>query len=180
MYRYFFIIVSIFIYFTSMQASQIVESTDIGGKVGIVRAELMEIEKNEYVTYAEIRLFHDQATIPFQRIAVDVEIERPYFEFVDLNGDTYKDLVFYRTCGAGYQCVGPFPFAGDVYIFNPDRERFEALSALSERGEVQSAKRKGCATVYYKSGLSGYTTETWCIDKRSCSGWKLKSLDGGE
>lgn len=163
-----------------VQAAPPVVSADIGGKVGVVRAELMDIERREYITYSEIRLFHNQATTPFQRIAVDVEIEGPYFEFVDLNGDGYRDLVFYRTCGAGYQCVGPSPYAGDVFIFRPKTARFEEVLVLSGRGDVQAAKTRGCATVDYKSGPAGYARETWCIDKRSFGGWKLKSRIAGE
>lgn len=155
---------------------------DIGKSVGILRFELVKIVVEPYERFksvaAEIRIFGPSSTKPVQTIETQIGISNPQFSIADLNGDGFKDLVFYNDCAGFLACFGP-TIGADVYLYIPKLRQFVKSQTLSGRGEVAPSASKGCAEVNHKSGPAGYTDETWCFNQKT-GRWKLVKSSGGE
>lgn len=156
------------------------EST-ISPQLGKFRFELRSLGASPYKlwesTPAELVVYRQSGDV-LQRLPLDVEISSPWFEFVDLNGDGYVDLLVYNACAGLALCAGPTR-AADVLIFAPKLGRFVKSKTLSGRGEITKSKAKGCVVANYKSGLAGYTDEEWCFDIKT-GRWKMVGSSGGE
>jgi len=154
------------------------EST-IDARLGKFRFELRNLGAVPYTlwesTPAELVVYRPSGNV-LQRLSLDVEISSPWFEFVDLNGDGYVDLLVYNACAGFALCSGPTR-AADVFIFSPKLGRFVKSKTLSGRGEIAKSKAKGCVVANYKSGSAGYTNETWCFDIKTGS-WKMVGSSG--
>jgi len=111
-------------------------------------------------------------------LPVIVGINDPSFQFIDVNGDGYKDLLLYDACVGYAGCAGP-SIAADVYLYIPNLKRFAQSKTLSGRGEIQPSSKKGCVIVNFKSGMQGYTDEEWCFNL-STGKLKMISSSGGE
>ena len=128
-------------------------------------------------TPAEIIVFRATGEI-LQKLSVEVELETPFFDFIDLNDDGYVDMLLYSSCAGFATCAGPTR-AADVYLFAPKLGRFVKSKTMSGRGEISKSKIRGCVVANYKSGLAGYTDEEWCFNI-STGRWKLVGSSGGE
>ena len=121
----------------------------------------------------ELRFYLNESAASFFSIRAEAGAIPPSIDVLDLNGDGYKDVVFYRM-KSGYG--GSPTRGGDVLIYAPKLKTFVRSEALSERGEITVGQRKGCADVLYKSGPSGYTREQWCFNQQR-GRWRMVSRE---
>lgn len=100
----------------------IIDTANIGNGVGEYRFELHKIGTGNYRRNndisAEIRIYKKGTTTILQRLQVIIEIDDPGFQFMDVNGDGYNDLLLYDACVGFAGCSGP-SIAADVFILNP-------------------------------------------------------------
>lgn len=113
---------------------------------------------------------------PFQSTETSVLMSSPQIDVFDVNGDGYNDVIFYNQY-TGY--AGSPTRGARVFMYVQKLRRFALSNTLSDRGEIQEAKTKGCVLVEYKSGPTGYTTEEWCFNLKM-GRWKMVRSEGGE
>jgi hypothetical protein len=155
---------------------------DIGKGVGKLRFELVKIGTEPYERWkqvaAEIRISSAGSSKLLQTIDTQIGIPGPQFDFADLNGDGYKDLLFYNDCAGFATCAGP-TIGADVFLYIPRLGNFVKSQTLSGLGEVGAASKKGCAVVSFKSGPAGYTSQEWCFNQKT-GRWRLVKSSGEE
>lgn len=156
---------------------------DIGGRVGTLSFEFIPIRSlDEYkYVYGEIWVSLKASDVPFQRLTT--EYYRPTgfaFEFLDLNGDGYLDLLFWNE-PAGHAASS---MGANVFLWEPEFipqfkkysdsfGRFVKSETLSGRGEIELTNRKGCVRVTSKVSTMGLRVEEWCADSKSRE-WRLR------
>jgi hypothetical protein len=154
-------------------------TADIGNGVGECRFELHKIGTAKFESWdgvsAEIRVFKKGNSEVLQRLPVDIFIDFPSFDIIDVNGDGYNDLLLYDA-HVGYG-GGPSTSA-DVFMYIPKLKRFVQSKTLSGRGNIQSSRNKGCVNINYKSGVEDYTDEEWCFDI-STGKWRMVNSSTG-
>ena len=159
-----------------------VASAGIGKGIGKLRFELIKLGTEPYERWkqvaAEVRIFSSGSDTPLQTIGTQIGIPDPRFDFADLNGDGYKDLLLYNDCAGFATCAGP-TIGADVFLYVPRLRQFVKSQTLSGRGEIGPSSNKGCALIRYKSGPAGYTDEEWCFNQKT-GRWKLIMSSGGE
>jgi hypothetical protein len=104
----------------------------------------------------------------------DFPVFRGWLDFLDVNGDSYVDLIVYNQPEGS----GPLTHA-DIWIYDPRLRLFVLSKEISGRGEVKKPKRSNCISLEYKSGLMGYTSEEWCFNKAK-GYWRLVRRSGRE
>ena len=121
----------------------ITETADIGKGIGIYRFELHKNTTDKSITWdgvsAEIRVLKKSSSDVLQRIPVDILMDSPYFEILDVNGDGYNDLLLYNA-HAGYG-AGPTTSA-DVFMFIPKQNKFVQSKTLSGIGNIELSKKR--------------------------------------
>jgi len=104
--------------------------------------------------------------------SLNVEIsDQGWIDFVDLDGDGYKDLVVYPP---GYG-AGPLP-SGDPYVFDPKTGEFESAQFVGG-GLISVSRPKGCVHVTNRMSSTvrpNYITARWCFDRQSRT-WRHKA-----
>lgn len=120
----------------------------------------------------EIIVFSFQLNKIIQQIPASMFTKNGWLEFMDLNGDGYKDLIIYL----------PLYFEGSpissayIWIYDPATFQFVEEEELSGRGYVEKAKTQGCTILSYRRSATlkpFYIGEYWCFDKKKKE-WKLK------
>ena len=162
--------------------SPLVAKQIVSEELGAFRFELHNRGEGPYVrgdvTQAEISIFKGDSDKLLQKLSVEVWIESPSFDFIDLNDDGYVDLILYDDCAGFALCGGP-TLGADVFMFAPKLGRFVRSETLSGRGEIKKSKNKGCIIADYKSGPAGYTDEEWCFNLKK-GHWKMVHSSGGD
>lgn len=172
-----FLILSVTL-FAACAETAVAESVEIrfsvDGRIGEVLVKYQEDERvSAYVANGTLLFFKPPFERPFQSHKTFVAKERPQLESWDVNGDGYKDVLFYNVQG---HSANP---AADVFLFVPKLGTFVQSMTLSGMQELQPAKRKGCVLTQYKSGPMGYTTEEWCFNIKT-GRWRMVRSEGGE
>jgi hypothetical protein len=161
--------------------NSIVAEQVVSNQVGKLRFVLNNLGTKPFKlwepTPAEIVVFRATGEV-LQKLSVEVELETPFFDFIDLNDDGNVDLLLYSSCAGFATCAGPTR-AADVYLFASKLGRFVKSKTMSGRGEISKSKNRGCVVASYKSGLAGYTAEEWCFNI-STGRWKMVGSSGGE
>jgi hypothetical protein len=149
----------------------------VGGGVGEVAVRYTPTAKAETrYSNGKLTFYRHPFVAPFQSNDTFVLMPAPQIDILDVNGDGYNDVIFYNQF-AGY---GGAPTRGaHVFMYIPNIKKFVKSATLSDRGEIQPTKSRGCVLVTYKSGVTGYTAEKWCFNvKRGV--WRMMQSEGGE
>lgn len=155
--------------------SPMAASANIGNDGGKFRFELHKLGKGKYERFnevdAEIKVFKNESTEVFQRIKTIIGIESPAFDFIDINGDGYVDMLLYNACAGYADCSGPSTGA-DVFVYAPQLGKYVKSKTLSGKGNITTSKKKGCINVNYKCSDQDYIDEEWCFNL-STGKWKM-------
>jgi len=120
----------------------------------------------------EIIVFSFQLNKIIQQIPASMFTKEGWLEFMDLNGDGYKDLIIYPPL---YFDGSPISSAY-IWIYDPVTLQFVEEEELSGSGYVEKAKTQGCIILSYRRSASQrpfYIGEHWCFDKKKKE-WELK------
>lgn len=158
-----------------------VADISIEGQPTKLHFELINLGAEPYKRWsqipAEIRITRPNGDL-VQTLPVEIGIENPWFQFMDLNDDGYLDLLLYDNCAGFATCAGP-TVAADVFLYVPTLQRFVQSKTMSGRGEITKSKTRACVEVSYKSGPTGYANEEWCFNLKT-GRWKMVRSGGGE
>lgn len=176
-----FVLLSLFPITALAESPVITEQAQLGNERDTIKVEAYIVSplnnssdpaKYDDAIY-KIKIFLNGQSAPLQEIDTFAQIDEPWIELVDLNGDGYIDILFYNM-HAGW---GSGPTIGaDVYIYVPKLKKYVMSKTLTSRGRISKAKTTNCVNVLYKSSMMGYTTETWCFLK-SKGLWKMDSSE---
>jgi len=174
----FFLLFSVPIAMASAASPVVTEQAQLGHNQGTIKVDVHLISPSNNDANAKyiIKIFRNGQNTPMQEIDAFAEIDKPWIELVDLNGDGYVDILF-NNIHAGF---GSGPTIGaDVFMYIPKIKKFVMSKTLTGRGQIEKASVNNCVNVLYKSSMMGYTGETWCFIQAKGI-WKMDSSQRNE
>lgn len=104
---------------------------------------------------------------PIQTIPLNLYIQNPYFEFIDLNDDKYIDLLIYTSDIPHGSISVP-----EAFLYIPKLKKFVKSDSISSYGAITKSKKNGCINIEYERDGSGTTIDERCFSLKT-GRWKL-------